>query len=138
MCCRLAGSSTTQAHACLCVHKLSFTTGTHSNWSPTPMPSTSMAQSVWPSVPVSPHTCCFILTYSFRFNKSAVLLTSIRIFVRCFFHSINLLVITPWTFLTFLFVLYFFLNHVVIWQTFLPLFSKLCGGWHLMCKQLPI
>lgn len=35
-------------------------------------------------------------------------------------------------------LLFFFLNHVVIWQTFLPLFSKLCGGRHLMCKQLSI
>lgn len=54
--CRLAGSSTTLARVCLCVLKLSFTTSTHSEWSPTPMPSTSMAQSAWPSVPVSLHT----------------------------------------------------------------------------------
>lgn len=63
---RLAGSSTTPALACLCVPRPSFTTSTHSNWSPTPMPSTSMAPSVWPSAPVSPHTCCFILTCSHR------------------------------------------------------------------------
>lgn len=57
MCCRLAGSSTTPAHVCLCVLKPSSTTSTPLNWSPTPMPSTSMAPSVWPSVPVSLHTC---------------------------------------------------------------------------------
>lgn len=79
---RRAGTSTTRALACRCVPRPSFTTSTHSNWSPTPMPSTNLAPSVWPSAPVSPHTMplhphrCTQMWSSFYWGQFLLLLFS--------------------------------------------------------------
>lgn len=131
--CRLAGSSTTLARVCLCVLKPSFTTSTHSNWSPTPMPSTSMAQSAWPSVPVSPHTCCLIpekflrnvFIYNFFSSDVQQSLCSNMLFLIC------LAVVCP-------FFRIFVSSGKDLRKCAFVFFSKLFGGWHLLCQQLSI
>lgn len=116
---RPAGTSTTRALVCLSVPRLSSTTRSCSKWSPIPTPSTSMAQSVWPSVPVSPHSGCLIPIYSHRLTVyNSLFITQPFPFSSCctiiqWWLYVNLLMLLLVQFLIHFFHIFFPANFVV-------------------------